>query len=54
MESWHGNGVTEINWRDYPDTSKDREYFNDLYGGRSDLGKDTDDGYNFRGSGYIC
>ena len=56
VESWHGNGVTEINWRDYPDTSKDREYFNNLYGERSDLGnlgKDTDDGYNFRGSGYI-
>ncbi len=56
VESWHGNGLIEINWRDYPDKSRDREYFNEKYGGRIDLGnsgKDTNDGYNFRGSGYI-
>ncbi len=56
VESWHGNGIAEINWRDYPNISKDREYFNNLYGGRSYLGslsKDNYDGYNFSGSGYI-
>jgi predicted chitinase len=56
IESWCGNALTEINWRDYPDTSKDREYFNAKYGDRYDLGnlgKDTDDGFYFRGAGYI-
>ena len=40
MDSWHGNGVTEINWRDYPDTSKNREYFNNLYDGLKAMNTD--------------
>ncbi|WP_313585059.1 hypothetical protein [Lacrimispora sp.] len=59
VESWNGNekeGLTEINWRDYPGKSKDKDYFNNKYGDRKDLGnlgKNTDDGYNYRGAGYI-
>lgn len=56
VETWRGNGLIEINWRDYPDKSKDREYFNERYGNNQNLGnrgKNTNDGYNYRGSGYI-
>lgn len=52
VESFYGQALTEINWRDYPDTTNDEGYFNKKYAninGNSENG----DGYKFRGGGYL-
>ncbi|MCL2088716.1 MAG: minor capsid protein [Oscillospiraceae bacterium] len=58
VESWNGRSLTEINWTNYPNSSQeeDRIHFNTMYGNRNDLGNlgvNTNDGYNYRGAGYI-
>ena len=52
VESFFGLGLTEINWRDYPDTSNDEEYFNKKYKNTNGNSEDGD-GYKFRGGGYL-
>lgn len=53
-ESWYGKGLTEINWRDYPNNeiAKDVEYFNNKYKGINGNCEEND-GYKFRGAGYL-
>lgn len=51
IESWYGKSVVEINWSEEVD---DQKYFNEKYSGREDLGNiEGDDGYKYRGAGYI-
>lgn len=56
VESWFGKSTVEIRFETYPiiDEASDRKYFNDKYYMSAKLGNiDEDDGYKYRGAGYI-